>query len=44
MMAANTSGLQPRTARRILLVRAVTLPCTVLLSGDLFRLGRLLAK
>jgi len=41
-MAANKSGLQARTARRILLAWAFTLPCTMLLSGGLFLLGRLL--
>ena len=41
-MAANKSGLQARTARRILLAWAFTLPCTMLLSGCLFLLGRLL--
>ncbi len=41
-MAANKSGLQARTARRILLAWAFTLPCTMILSGCLFVVGRLL--
>jgi inorganic phosphate transporter, PiT family len=43
-MAANKSGLQGGTAKKILLAWAFTLPCTVLLAGGLFLLGRLLVK
>ncbi len=43
-MVANMSGLQAGTARKILLAWAFTLPCTVLLAGGLFTLGRLLVK
>jgi phosphate/sulfate permease len=41
-MAANGSGVQGKTCTKILLAWLVTLPCTVLLSGGLFALGRLL--
>lgn len=41
-MAANGNGVQWKTCTRILLAWAVTLPCTVVLSGGLFALGRLL--
>ena len=43
-MAANGSGLQGGTAKKILLAWALTLPCTVLLAGGLFALGRLLVR
>jgi phosphate/sulfate permease len=41
-MVANGSGVQGKTTTKILLAWLVTLPCTVLLSGTLFALGRLL--
>jgi phosphate/sulfate permease len=41
-MAANGSGVQGKTCSKILLAWVVTLPCTVLLSGGLFALGRLI--
>jgi phosphate/sulfate permease len=40
-MAANGNGVQWKTCTKILLAWAVTLPCTILLSGGLFALGRL---
>ncbi|MEO2089718.1 MAG: inorganic phosphate transporter [Gemmataceae bacterium] len=42
-MVANGSGVQRQTTRRILLAWVLTLPGTMLLSGVLFALGRLLA-
>src|SRR5205085_7206295 len=41
-MAANGSGLQFGTARKILLAWILTLPITMILAGTLFCLGRLL--
>ncbi|MCU0703673.1 MAG: inorganic phosphate transporter [Fimbriiglobus sp.] len=41
-MVANGSGVQGKTTTKILLAWVVTLPCTMLLSGGLFALGRLL--
>ena len=41
-MAANGSGVQGKTCSKILMAWVVTLPCTLLLSGGLFALGRLL--
>ncbi len=41
-MVANGSGVQGKTTTRILLAWLVTLPCTMLLSGLLFALGRLI--
>ncbi len=43
-MAANKSGIQGGTCRRILLAWAFTLPGTVLLSGTLFLIGSKLVK
>ena len=43
-MAANKSGLQWGTVRRILLAWVFTLPCTMLLAGGLFALGRLIVR
>jgi PiT family inorganic phosphate transporter len=42
-MWANGSGLQTATVRRIALAWVLTLPATMLLSGGLYALGRLLA-
>ena len=42
-MAANGSGVQGGTCKRILLAWALTLPACVLLAGVLFTVGRLLA-
>jgi phosphate/sulfate permease len=42
-MAANGSGVQAATCRKILLAWVLTLPGTILLAGGLFTLGRLLA-
>lgn len=41
-MVANGNGVQGKTSTKILLAWVVTLPCTMLLSGLLFALGRLL--
>ena len=41
-MAANGNGVQWKMCTRILLAWAVTLPCTILISGGLYALGRLL--
>jgi len=41
-MVANGNGVQGKTTTKILLAWLVTLPCTMLLSGLLFALGRLL--
>jgi inorganic phosphate transporter, PiT family len=41
-MVANGNGVQGKTTTKILLAWLVTLPCTMLLSGVLFALGRLL--
>ena len=43
-MAANRSGIQGGTCRKILLAWALTLPGTVLLSGTLFLIGSNLVK
>jgi phosphate/sulfate permease len=43
-MVANGSGVQPQTTRRILLAWVLTLPGTMILSGLLFALGRLLVS
>jgi phosphate/sulfate permease len=40
-MAANGSGVQGGTCKKILLAWCLTLPCTVLLAGGLFAIGRL---
>lgn len=40
-MAANGSGVQGGTARKILLAWALTLPGTIVIAGTLFALGRL---
>jgi len=41
-MVANRSGVQGATARKILMAWLFTLPCTMLLSGSLFVIGRLI--
>ena len=43
-MAANKSGIQGGTCRKILLAWAFTLPGTIVLSGILFAIGRYLVK
>jgi len=43
-MAANKSGIQGGTCRKILLAWAFTLPGTIALSGILFAIGRFLVK
>ena len=43
-MAANGSGLQFATCRRILLAWVLTLPATILLGGLLFSVGRWLVE
>ncbi len=40
-MAANRSGIQGSTVRKILLAWVFTLPCTIVLAGVLFAIGRL---
>jgi PiT family inorganic phosphate transporter len=41
-MAANRSGVQMATARKIFLAWVLTLPCTALLAAVLFWLGKTL--
>jgi PiT family inorganic phosphate transporter len=43
-MAANRSGIQGTTCRKILLAWVFTLPGTILLAGALFTAGRWLAE
>ena len=44
VLAANKSGIQGGTCRKILLAWAFTLPGTIVLSGILFAIGRFLVK
>jgi len=43
-MVANRSGVQGATARKILMAWLFTLPCTMLLSGLLFTIGRTIVE
>jgi phosphate/sulfate permease len=43
-MAANGSGVQGSTCRKILLAWVFTLPCTILLAGGLFALSRVFVR